>query len=360
MIPCALKRDTTPPKNRPSARVSTLGVVASLLVALILGGLYLVRERSSIERDKVIQLARSHSPDAASTLAAHFQRHSDDEEIAELLVAWHLRAKSPFSEFEPVLDRLCALRPNDPNPLRTRTYLRAHHGRPKEAVADGLRALELANDDHATRRLVVLAAADAKQFDVAIREARKLLESSPVPRTEAGTMLVKAYLQAGDVIRAEETLEACFPITQASEERDALRAQIMQAAGRHAEAVALFRHLADQSPRYRESALYHLAKSQASLGREEDARASLDELETTRARKRLVVDAAQQPDNLEVQLRAAEALLSDGKTLEAAALVEQAILRLGKDPAATRLLAAAYRRLGRHELAAQWDRAASP
>jgi len=131
---------------------------------------------------------------------------------------------------------------------------------------------------------------------------------------------------------------------------------VVQAAGRHAEAVLLLRTLADSSPEYRQFALFRLAQSQTALGREDDARRSLDELEKLKARARIIVDAAQQPDDLAAQLRAAEVLLADGKAGEAAALLERAIFRIGKDPKAVRLLAVAYRKLDRPDLAAEWER----
>lgn len=327
-------------------------------VGIIVVGGYFVREQARTERAAVIRLGRRSDPEAATRLLAYLKRHPGDADVVEVLVAWHLRAKTAFSEVEPHIDRLCALRPGDPDPLRTRAALRAWNGRPDEAVVDGLRALEMAPDDHKTRRLVAVAAADARQFDIAIREARRLLESSPFPKAEAGTMLVKAYLLAGDVQRAEQTLDDCFPASQSGMDGTALRAQVFQAAGRHVEAAALLRTLADKSPEYREFALFQLARSLTTLGREDDARKTLHELEAWKARTRLVVDANQRPDDMAAQLRAAEVLLADGKAGEAAALIERAIFRLGKDPAAARVLATAYRTLGRPDLAAEWERAA--
>jgi predicted Zn-dependent protease len=326
------------------------------VIAGSFGGWYLLRERGrAVDREEALRAAREQQPDAADRLRAHLARKPADAEAVEALVECLLRAGTPFAEVEPHLNRLCELRPDDSVALRIRAGLRIRNGRLAEGLADGLRALELDPADHTTRKLVAMTAFEAGEHDVAARELGRLIESSPFPRNELAAALVKVHLQAGDVARAEEALDRHFPAAQAGAEGRALRGVVHQAAGRNAEAVAVLRAVADQSPEQRELALYHLAKAQSALGREDDARRTLDELEVVKARDRMVVDAGQRPDDMPTQVRAAEVLLADGKPKEAAALLEQAMRRLGRDPAAAVLLARAYRQLGRLDLADQWD-----
>jgi predicted Zn-dependent protease len=83
---------------------------------------------------------------------------------------------------------------------------------------------------------------------------------------------------------------------------------------------------------------------------------TLAELDTVKAQNRLVLDAGQQPDDMQAQIRGAEVLLTQGKPAEAATMLERATRRIGKTPAAAKLLARAYREVGRPDLAAEWER----
>jgi tetratricopeptide (TPR) repeat protein len=170
-------------------------------------------------------------------------------------------------------------------------------------------------------------------------------------------MLVRAHLQAGDAGRAEQVLDRCFPAARADAQSRLLRGLVHQAAGRHAEAAAALRAAADQPSEHRAAALFALARSLSAAGREDDARKTLDELDAVQARDRAILDAAQQPDDLGCQVRAAEAYLADGKPQEAAGLLERATARLGRSPAAAAVLVRAYRQLGREDMARRWERA---
>ncbi|MFO0820675.1 MAG: hypothetical protein U1A77_22190 [Pirellulales bacterium] len=337
-------------------RLAILGVAALVLI----GGAawYSVNARAQAARARILDDARRDSAAGEQALAAFVQLHPDDAEAYETLVAWHLRAESPLADFENHLNRLCELRPTDADPLRTRAILRARDGRPEEAVVDGLLALELLPEDATTRRIVATAAADAGQYDVAIREAQRLVDERAPPATEHAVLLVKAYLQAGDAAGAEKALAAHFPAEAEPANRDALRAQVLQAAKKHEEAVPLLRALADQSREYREFALTRLAQSLAALGRGDESKQALAELEALKARSRVVLDANQRPDDQAAQWKAGRVLIDDGELAKAIALLETACQRHGVNAVAARLLARAYRGLGREAAALDWERTA--
>jgi tetratricopeptide (TPR) repeat protein len=333
------------------------GAGAVVVVVLAIGGWLLARDRArAADRAIALAAARDQSPNAGERLTACLARDPDDVQVLETLVVWSLRGEAPFTQFEPYLDRLCELKPADPDPLRTRAAQRIRAGRVAEGIADGLRAEELDPGDSKTLELIASTAVEAGDPALAVRVLSPRLESSPRPPDDLAKLLVQAHLQAGDVGGAERSLNRYFPARRDDAQSLLLRGLVQQAAGRQADAVPLLR-AASRSPEYRSSALFALAKSLAALGREEDARQALDELDAAQARVRAVVDAQQQPNNLVAQVRAAEAHLADGKPAEAAELLMRATATLGRSQQAMAVLARAYRQLGREDLARQCEEA---
>jgi tetratricopeptide (TPR) repeat protein len=351
-------KPVTPPP--PAARRGRWVWVAAAgaVVVLAVGGWPLVRERARAAADRSAALAAAHDqrPDAGERLTACLARDPDDTEVLETLVVWSLRGGAPFAQFEAHLDRLCELKPADPAPWRTRATQRIRAGRVAEGIADGLRALELDPGDSDTLELVATYALEAGDPALAVRELGRRLDFPPRPPDDVAALLVRAHLQAGDGGRAEQALDRYFPATRTDAQARLLRGLVHQAAGRHTDAVPLLR-AAGQSSEHRSAALSALAKSLSALGREEDARKVLDELDAAQARARVVLDAAQRPDDLAAQVRAAEVHLADGKPAEAVGVLERATAALGRSPEATAVLARAYRQLGREDLARRCEQA---
>jgi tetratricopeptide (TPR) repeat protein len=325
---------------------------AGAVVGFAVGGWLIAREQArAADRTAALDAGHDQLPDAGERLTACLARNPDDIEVLETLVVWSLQRGAPFAHVEPHLDRLCELEPTVPAPWRTRAAQRIRAGRVAEGIADGLRALELDPGDSETLKLVATTALEAGDPALVVRELGRRLESSPRPPDDVAALLVRAHLQAGDVGRAEQTLDHYFPATRADAQARLLRGLVHQAAGRHADAVPLLRAAGLSPSEHQFAALSALAKSLSALGREEDARKALDELDAAQARQRVVLDAHQRPDDLAAQVRAAEVHLADGKPAEAAGLLERATAALGRSAEATALLARAYRQLGREDLA---------
>ena len=327
----------------------------AVVVALAVGGWLLARDRAhAADRAAALAAAYDQRPDAHERLVACLARDPDDVLVLETLVVWSLRDGAPFAQFEPYIDRLCELKPADPGPWRTRAARRIRAGRVAEGIADGLRSLELGLDDSEALELIATTAVEAGDPALAVRVLSPRLESSPRPPDDLVALLVRAQLQVGDVGGAERALDRYFPTTRTDARSLLLRGLVHQAAGRHADAVTLLR-AASRSPEHRSAAFFALAKSLSALGREEDARQALDELDAAQARARAVVDAQQRRNDLAAQVRAAEAHLADGKAAEAAELLVRATAALGRSREAMAVLARAYRQLGREDLARQCE-----
>jgi predicted Zn-dependent protease len=336
-------------------------VLALAIIAVAAGGWYYARERErKAERAAILQAAREHRPDAPERLLAHLARHTDDAEALEALVEWQLWAKAPFADVEPHLDRLVILKPDDLNSLRVRARLRIQNGRLEGGLADARRVVDAEPTDHNTRLLAAIAAAEVGQLELAVGELTYLLDSSPLPKKELALRLARNHLERGDAARADQVLDLYFPPAEVHAEAEGLRGRVHQVAGRHQEAAAVFRAVADKYREQREFALYQLAESLRVLGRVDDLVRTLDELDRFKIRESAVLDARQQPDDMPAQIRAAEVLLEDGKPAEAAQVLEQAMHRLGRNPAAVLLLTKAYYRLGRVDLANKWEHSSGP
>jgi predicted Zn-dependent protease len=341
-----------PPKS--VARRGRWVWLSGAVVVLALGGWLVARERArEAERAAALAAGYNQSPEAGERLRACLARDPDDIEVLETLVVWSLRGKVPFSQFEPQLDRLCELERADPTPWRNRARERIRAGRVEEGIADGFRALELSPRDSETLELVANTALETGDPALAVQALGKL-NSYPAPPDDLTELLVRAHLQSGDVGEAEQAVARFFPATRSDARSQLLRGLVCQAAGRHAEAIPLLRS-AGRSSEFRSNALFSLSKSLSALGRQEEARQALEELDAAQARERAVIDAGQRPKDLNAQVRAAEALLSDGKPMEAVDLLERAAAIHGRQPAAMAVLARAYRALGREDLARLCD-----
>ena len=346
------------PRPASASNGRWVGVVgAGAIVVAVLAIVWWLLDRNRAQAaDRAAALAAAHdqSPNAGERLRAYLARDPDDVEVLETLVVVSLRGGVPFAQFEPYLDRLCDLKPADPSPLRTRATQRIRAGRVAAGIADALRAEELEPGDFKTLELIAANALEAGDPALAVRVLAPHLENSPRPPDDLAELLVQAHLQAGNVGESERALDRYFPASRADSQSLLLRGLVHQAAGRHAGAVPLLRAAA-RSPEHRSAALFALAKSLTVLGRDEEARQVLEELDAAQSRVRAVVDAQQQPNDLPAQIRAAEAHLADGKPADAVELLVRATTTLGRTPEAIAVLARAYRQIGREDLARQCE-----
>jgi tetratricopeptide (TPR) repeat protein len=342
---------------RRRALWSAFGLAAAAAVAL--GGWYVVQASQRAEaRDAALKPVRDgRYADAIPGLQSYLDRYPDDAEALHGLVACLIKTGAMMAEVEPYLDRLIALRPDAPEPLRARADLRNRVGRKGEALADALRALEIAPGHHPTRRLVAWLAVDLGEKDIAERELGVLLAESSYPRAELGAKLALSRLQADDLAGAQEALDRYVPPDSSA--GLVLRGALHHEAGRYERAVELLRSAEPEDDAERQFALNYLALSLARLGKADESREAFDRLSALYRAVRYAEDAAQRPGDRAAQVRAARANLEAGRPREAARLLEAALARLGDDADALAALAECYDRLGRADLAGSARRRAA-
>lgn len=357
----ATSRTVLPPATprSPSARRKWLlrSALAVVIAGGAAGGWYWNRESErAAERERVLLRSKEYRVAAADEVERYVRDHPDDAEVLRALVEQHLRLNLGYARVEPHLARLIELQPADPEPLRVRFALRTAHGFQADALADGLRILELAPDDHQVRGLVANLAMNTGRPDAAIPALQVLAAAQPQARGEWGTLLAKAYWEAGDIAKAQEALDRYAPRDSDAARAGLVRGILHAAQNRPEQAIPCLRHAAER-PVERSVALFHLAAALRAAGREEEAKQVLADLDAVKARERLLVDARQRPADLPLQVRAARAMLAEGRPNDAAVLLEEAIRTHGEHPDIREPIAQAYRELGRPELADLWLKA---
>ena len=186
--------------------------------------------------------------------------------MLDALVGCLIRSGSLATEVEPYLDRLCAARPNDPAPLRLRYDLRRRVGDREGALADALKANELAPGDWDTQLAVAVLAVELGRYDVAERELTVLIATHPADRAKLGTILARAYYDAGDFPRAEATLNDYAPPGGEFSPARVLRGVLDYEAGRYEKAEAALRGPAAADTDEGRFARYYLARALVQTG----------------------------------------------------------------------------------------------
>ena len=344
-------RPNQPPAPAPVRRRRVLRFlgIAALAGLVTAAGWYGARHFiRSADRDAALRQARDGSGDEAlAPLLRLYHRDPDDAEVVAAIVEVQVRSGRRVAEVEPYVDRLVALRPDDPAARRLRFVVRRRLDKRAEALEDALRLLELTPDDHNNRRAVVAVAADVGRSDLAEREIAALLADRPDDRVELGTLLARVYLDAGSPDRAADALARYVPEDTTFAPARVIRGVLHYEAGRYESAVAGLRGPAAADTPDGTFARYYLALSLARLGKKDESDALFERLGAGFRADRFRADAAQQLESMPAQVRAADALLANDKADEARYLLETALARLGPDRAALATLARCYDALRR-------------
>jgi len=355
------KAAAAPPRTR---RWQWVVFVAGLL-ALGAGGWYFWREWQAMSeaRRGIDLVSAQRYADALPILRKAYERSPHDIAVVTSLAQALIASGSLATDVEPILSRWCDLEPNNPEPFKLRLDAWDKIGDRGRALADGQRALELEPENDTIRRSVVRLLIAAERFDEAERECLRCLEKDP---NNAALLLFYAQVpfQRGDRTHAAERLDALLARHPVFSPALAMRGTLYNDTNppEYAKAVPLLRQAVAESTdsQIQQSARYQLSRALRGAGRSDEADQVLAELRRIQEAERLSVDSLQQPDNLAMQVRAAEALLQAGRVDEGLRLLDRVLRRDANFAAAHRVLAAYYEKHGSPALAAEHRRRAGP
>jgi tetratricopeptide (TPR) repeat protein len=221
--------------------------------------------------------------------------------------------------------------------------------RHQDAAVVAERACELDPSHGDTRAALAGVYLRIGRYADAAREYRRLLDGGR-NTPELLLALARAEWELGNSAAA---IELCDRVFQWSPEHPGalgLRALIRFRSGDYQRALADLERIrgADANG---ELVLYHRAQSLDRLGRGDEAQRVYSRLAAVQNAERFTTDALQRPDDLALQVRAAEAWLAAGDPGAAARQIEHAMARLGPSRAALLVFADCHDAMGKPDLA---------
>jgi predicted Zn-dependent protease len=309
------------------------------------------------ERTNALALARQGDfPAAAPLLKRVLERTPEDVEVIEALARGHLDARK-LSDAEPHLSRWCELRPDDPTPLRLRLDVYRKLTQPAKALADARRLLELEPTDAEMRRQVRTLSFSAGRFADAEQACREALRERP-EEPDLLRFLAQSRRAQGDNAGAGAILDGLLQKQPGDSAALLARAILHFEADQPGKAIPLFRKVIAEDPSRQRTARYHLSQALARAGQAEEAKRVMAEVRVLQEAEILLSESNTRPTDLDLQVRAATALLNADQPARALALLDRALKRAPNHAPAHRLLARHYERQGQAERAAHHRRLA--
>jgi tetratricopeptide (TPR) repeat protein len=297
-------------------------------------------ERHTRDREAGLRLVReSRFADAEPILARVFARDANDVEVVKALVRVAL-AQNTSDAQQPgqlvrYLSRWCELQPNEIEPFRLRVKFATEEGNLDQAVADSEHLLQLVPNDLVLRQQVLGFFIYNGLHEKVERYCRHMSSDKPV-----GPDILYLWAEAchglGKNEEARRLLERALALRPGALDAQLLLAILDCDAGHDERAIPFFQQLLAQNPAVL-PARYHLSLALTRTGKTAEANVEMAEFLKRTAAERLLFDSRFQPDNLELQVRAAEALWTLGRTDEARGLVRTILSRDPHLAAATRL-----------------------
>ncbi len=324
------------------------------MAAALLGWRYLQQRR---ERAHALALAQQGDFAAAAPLLQHvLERSPDDLEVVEALARGHLAARD-LARAEPYLSRWCDLQPDETTPFRLRLDVYRQLTLHTKALADARRVLELEPTDFAMRTRVIGLLFSRGRFAAAEQACREALHQRP-DAPNLRLLLAEIRRAQGDNPGAGAILDRLLLEQPAHAAALMARAILYFEADQPDRAIPLFRKILAEDPRRQRTARYHLSLALARAGQTEEAERLMAEVRVMQQAEALLTESNTQPTNLDLQLRAARALLDANQPAQALPLLERILTRDPTHAPAHRLLARSYERQGQAERAAHHRRLA--
>lgn len=339
---------TPPPASVPRRWVWPL--VGSLVVILAAGaGWWAFR---AADRSSALALARAGQfDDAAPRLQGVLARSPRDPAVLAALVTGYLHEEDTAAAL-PLLDRWCELRPNDPEPLRLRMDLHRKEQRFDAALADALRLLDLDPDSDTLPLTVAGLSFSAGDFAQAEKRCRELLARQP-RRRDARRLLAESLRARGQREEAAAVLDTLLR-EQPGDTAVMLGRGSLYVEMRDPErAIPLLEAVVRLDPRRQRTGRYQLVLAYEQAGRSADARRVQAELSALQESEVLRDALGSQPNNPDVQARAARAWLAGPQAPQALDLLGRVLDKHPDHAGAHAALAEYYERIGQPGRAAE-------
>jgi predicted Zn-dependent protease len=340
------------------SRLLAIGLISFALVAIGVWG-WRWNERRQ-ERTRVLELvAQKKFDEAEPELCRLHERDPDDVDVLVALYRTHIARGGRVADAEPYLNRWCELRPDNPAPFHARLDMWLRLLNFHRAVEDATRLVELepANEDVARTRARLLA--QVGRFEEADAVVSQLLTIHP---GDAALIYLRADVQyqAGNRAVAASLLDPLVnrdpPYMPAVRLRGVIYAEADPPDPDRAIPLLQKAATAQLGPADRNQARYHLSQMLFRAGRTDEARRELESLRQGQIAERMVVDARQQPGNVDLHVRAARGCVEAGLDGEAESLLQAALERDPDHAPAHRLMADLLEKRGERDRAAEHRR----
>jgi predicted Zn-dependent protease len=317
-----------------------------LAIAVVAGAAaWFLRIEHTRSRSRALDSARRGDfEQALPALNRSLERRPDDVEVLEVLARGHLQTGDEIAA-AAALDGWIAAAPQDSQPLRLRMEQRTKLRNYDAALADGVRLRELNPADPELRRRVMGLAQSAGSFELAERLCREALEAEP---GDVALRLRLASIRAhrGEAAEAAKQLEGLLADRPGHTGVMQALAMLYNDLGQPEKAVPLLQAVMQYDSTRQRTAGYQLSLALERCGRQEEAKKVLQEV-----RRRQNVEVARealegQPDNLDLRVRLAEAMLADGSAADGITLLDETLARDPSFKPAHRALADHYAKSG--------------
>ncbi|MCI0378084.1 MAG: tetratricopeptide repeat protein [Gemmataceae bacterium] len=346
--------DATPPSQRVWGRRRLVaGVVCAALVALV--GYFIWKGQHNANlRDHALRAHLDGPFEKAEPLLKRASAALPDDVLLLKALSLGYIEESKLDDAVVYLNRWCAVEPDEAEPLRLRLELYSYIRKKDAAIADGLRLCERDPGNVKMCVRVTDLLYDVGRVADAETLLRRCLQSN---RGDPGLrfLLAKACHVQGRTPEAQQLTDALVAEHPGYADGLALKAILYREANQPALAVTLLEKALTLKPDYFQ-ARYHLSLALASVGKTKEAEREMAEVNRHRLSQELLRDSRMLPENLDLQVRAAEALLEVGATDKAVGVLEPAVKRFATAKSVHRLLATCYERQGKIALAEQHRR----
>lgn len=305
-------------------------------------------------RERALEMAQKGMFDQAEPLLDEAIGYfPDDVELARARVQVQSRAaKSPIDLLPAVLN-WCRLDPNNPEPFRLALQLHRTLSQREAALQAARRLLELGPDDLSVRHTVVQLLLDTERFV----EAEELCRAGLILHTsdpELRLLLAQTYHYQGRTQELDQTLESLLTTHPTYPKALLLHARRLCESKKYSEAIIPLRQvLADNTQRpLHQLSRNLLSQALVASGQAEEAARVVAEMNRHAEAELLQMESIYQPDNLDLQVRAARALADVGQDDEALARLKSVLDREPLHSASHELLADYYSMRGQAERAA--------